>query len=96
MIASVMRPGSFTAIPSAIVLTPHSIGSPRSACSMEGKRAVSMPTTSMSFRMPLAATAFPEIRPPPPMGMSRVSRSGCSLSISSAIVPCPAMIWGSS
>ena len=44
----------------------------------------------------LAATAMPEISPPPPIGTISVSRSGWSASISSAIVPWPAITAGSS
>ena len=38
----------------------------------------------------------PDISPPPPIGTTIVSRSGASSSISSATVPAPAMICGSS
>ena len=38
---------------------------------------------------------MPAISPPPPMGMGRVSMSGASSSISSAMVPWPAITSGS-
>ena len=44
----------------------------------------------------VATVAIPEIRPPPPIGTISVSMSGASSSISSATVPCPAMMSGSS
>ena len=44
----------------------------------------------------LAATAIPEISPPPPIGTTSVSSCGTEASISSAMVPCPAMTCGSS
>ena len=47
----------------------------------------STPKMRMSGRTVLAAMAMPAIRPPPPMGMGRMSRSGTSSSISSATVP---------
>jgi hypothetical protein len=40
--------------------------------------------------------AMPEIRPPPPIGTTRMSISGAAPSISSAIVPWPAITSGSS
>ena len=40
--------------------------------------------------------AMPEISPPPPTGTTTTSRSGRSSIISSPVVPCPAMISGSS
>ena len=43
-----------------------------------------------------AAVAIPEISPPPPIGTTSMSRSGASASSSSAIVPCPAIMAGSS
>ena len=43
-----------------------------------------------------AATAIPEMSPPPPIGMTIVSRSGNCSSISSPMVPCPAMTCWSS
>ena len=45
-------------------------------------------STGLSAR---AATALPAISPPPPIGITSMSRSGTSSSISSAIVPCPAI-----
>ena len=43
-----------------------------------------------------AAMALPAISPPPPIGITSMSRSGTSSSISSAMVPCPAITSGSS
>ncbi len=43
-----------------------------------------------------AAVATPEMSPPPPMATHRQSSSGCCASISSAIVPCPAITSASS
>ena len=43
-----------------------------------------------------AAVATPEISPPPPTATHRQSISGCCASISSAIVPCPAITSASS
>ena len=43
-----------------------------------------------------AATAMPPISPPPPTGTTTMSGSGIAARSSSAIVPCPAMINGSS
>ena len=51
---------------------------------------------SMPGLIALAATAMPEISPPPPIGTISTSRSGTAASISSATVPWPAMIRGSS
>src|SRR5579871_3811341 len=50
----------------------------------------------MSLRVLRAAMALPAIRPPPPIGITNMSRSGTSSSISSAMVPWPAMMAGSS
>jgi hypothetical protein len=44
----------------------------------------------------LIASAIPEASPPPPIGMTTVSRSGTCSSSSSPIVPCPAITSSSS
>ena len=64
---------------------------PRMRAVNEGYMAGSTPTTRMSGFTCLAAVATPEIRPPPPIGTGRTSRSGTSSSISSATVPWPAI-----
>ena len=69
---------------------------PCTAFSMDGKRCVCTPTTRMSGLSALAAVATPAIRPPPPTDTTRVSRSGCSASISNASVPWPAATPSSS
>ncbi len=58
--------------------------------------AASTPMISMSGLMALAAMAQPAIRPPPPMGMTRASRSGASSRNSRAQTPCPATMPSSS
>ena len=50
----------------------------------------------MPGRAARAASAMPEISPPPPTATTSVSSPGTSRSISSAIVPCPAITCGSS
>ncbi len=57
----------------------------------EGYMAGSTPITRMSGLIALAATPMPEIRPPPPMGIGRISRCGTSSSSSRAMVPWPAI-----
>ena len=52
--------------------------------------------TSIDGLTDLAAIAVPEMSPPPPIGMTNVSRLGTASSISSTMVPAPAMICGSS
>ena len=95
-IGSVSLPGSFTAMPSAIVVVPNSGTKPWIAQYMEGKRVVSAPNTSIAGLTPLAATAIPAMMPPPPIGTTSTSRSGCAASISRAMVPCPAITFSSS
>ena len=51
----------------------------------------SAPMMQMPGRLPLAATAIPEINPPPPTGTTIASTSGTASKISSAMVPWPAM-----
>src|SRR5918995_1012529 len=63
---------------------------------IEGHAVACTPTISTSGLSALAAIAMPAIRPPPPIGTTRTSRSGSSVSISRPTVPWPAMIWGSS
>ena len=92
----VRSPGRLTAIPSAMVWMPHWMVLPLTARAMEGNRAAWTPKTLMEGLSALAAMAFPEISPPPPMEIMRASRSGKSSSISRAMVPCPAMICSSS
>ena len=56
----------------------------------------STPTISIDGFFARAAMAQPATSPPPPIGTTSTSSSGPSSSISSAIVPCPAMMCGSS
>ncbi len=62
----------------------------------EGYIAASTPITSISGFTALAAVAMPEISPPPPIGTGSTSMSGASSSISSAMVPWPAITSASS
>ena len=62
----------------------------------DGYMAGSTPITRQFGLMDLATVAQPAIRPPPPIGTGRTSRSGCSSNISRATVPCPAMTFRSS
>ena len=57
---------------------------------------IGTPMTLIDGFTAFAATAMPEIKPPPPIGTTSVSRSGTASSISSPTVPCPAMTSGSS
>jgi hypothetical protein len=96
MIGSVSAPGSFTAIPSAMVEPAKAAARPCKAQCTAGKPLVSTPTISMPGFSAFAATAMPAIIPPPPTGTTSVSRRAAVASISSAIVPWPAMTSGSS
>ena len=91
-----IRPGSVTAIPSAMVVPPGGSTGRPSACAIAAYRSDCTPTISMSGRACFTATAMPAMRPPPPTGTTSTSRSGRAASISSATVPWPAMIAGSS
>ncbi len=95
-ISFVIRPGSFTAMPSAMVEAPKTGVVPRSAWYIDGKRIVCTPMTSIEGLRAFAAVAMPAMRPPPPTAMSRRSSCGCSRSISRAMVPWPAMTFSSS
>jgi hypothetical protein len=93
-------------MPSAMVLAPCACVLPVMALTMAGKREVCTPTISMRRggspaaaardSSPRTAVAMPPISPPPPTAITSTSRSGCARSISSAIVPCPAITAGSS
>ncbi len=91
-----ISPVSRTAKPSAIVSVPTFTASPRNRCDIAGNVLDSTPMISMLGFTPRAATAQPAIRPPPPTGIMSVSSCGAASSISSASVPCPAMMYGSS
>ena len=89
-------PTSRTAMPSAMVWPEQGALTPRMRAVNEGYIAGSTPMMRMSGLIALAAVATPEIRPPPPIGTGRISRSGASSSISSATTPWPAMMSRSS
>ena len=84
-------PTCLTWMPSAMVWPPGTALWPRMRAVNEGKLAGSTPKMLMSGLRCLAAVATPAIRPPPPIGTGRISRSGASSSISSAMVPWPAI-----
>ena len=63
---------------------------------MQGRTSVSTPTTRTEGAAPARAAATPDTRPPPPTGTSTTSTSGTCSRISSATVPWPAMMAGSS
>ena len=62
---------------------------------MDGMFSVWTPMTLILGLTFLAATARPEMRPPPPIGATIASTSGSCSMISRAIVPWPAMTSGS-
>ena len=74
-------------MPSAMVAPPVSTVRPANVCVTDAYAATSTPITSIPGRSATAATAQPEIMPPPPTGMTNTSRSGASSSNSSASVP---------
>ena len=96
MMARVSLPGSFTAMPSAMVEAANCGVVPFIAWYIAGKRTISTPNTSIAGCIAFAAIEMPEMSPPPPMATMSASSSGCVRSISSPHVPCPAMIFSSS
>ena len=95
-IGTVSEPAIGTAMPSATVVPPTAACSLRTALAIEGYRSASTPTISTSGRRARAATAIPEMSPPPPTGITSMSTCGASSSSSRATVPAPAMIAASS
>ena len=96
--SKVCSPGSFTAMPSAMVRT-NPIRSIL-LCSIEfsilGAPLACTPYIfTFGFKC-LIAKATPEISPPPPIGTITASSSGSCSSNSSPIVPCPAITSSSS
>jgi len=94
--AKVSSPGLPTAMPSAMV-GPGRMRTGRPAASDGGKAAARLactPMILMSGRAALAATARPEISPPPPTAVTMVRTSGRARRISRAMVPWPAMTSG--
>ncbi len=62
---------------------------------MAGAPAGWTPITSVGAPRPSSTTAMPETSPPPPTGTRTTSGAAPSCStVSSAIVPCPAMVAG--
>ena len=97
-ISKVLTPGSFTAMPSAMVstLVSVSIWLWSTLFSMLGAPCACTPTTRTEGLSALTAKATPLASPPPPMGTNMTSMSGFSFSISIPTVPCPAMTCSSS
>ena len=91
-----MPPGSLTAMPSASVSPAQGRLVPRIRLYMEGNSRASTPITCIGRPCARATVAMPEMRPPPPIGVTNVSIAGASASISTAAVPAPAMMRGSS
>ncbi len=87
-----------TAMPSAMVLTRSSATQwpAWTDASMQAAPDGSTPTTRTPGRSAARAAAMPEMSPPPPTATTTVSASGASSASSSPMVPCPAMISGSS
>ena len=83
-------------MPSAMVGRSGASGRPARRRYIDGQAAAWTPTISIAGLSALAAVATPAISPPPPIGTTSTSSSGTSASISSPIVPWPAMIAGSS
>jgi hypothetical protein len=77
-ISRVILPGSFTAIPSAMVDAANSGSVPRIAWYIDGKRCTSTPTTSTEGLSALAAVLMPEMSRRPPIATTIMSRSGHS------------------
>jgi len=95
-IARVSSPGSLTAMPSASVALAVGISTPLKSAYIDGNWSVCTPMIEIPGFSARAAVAMPEMSPPPPMATQRQSSSGRCLSISIAIVPCPAMTSASS
>ena len=93
---SVSAPGALTPMPSAIVACAQARSPPCTEFHAAGKRSVWTPTIWMSGRSARAAVAMPLISPPPPIATTSVSIDGCCSSISSPIVPWPAITARSS
>ena len=85
-ISIVSSPGSLTAIPSAIE-KPEPPGIVPAART---------PTIRSPGRTARSASEMPDASPPPPIGITTVSRSSTCSAISSPIEPCPAITNGSS
>ena len=94
----VFSPGCFTAMPSAMVETDdrHSIWPLFTELNMLGAPVTCTPYTLTDGLICLTVYAIPEISPPPPTGTTMASILSMSLSISRAIVPCPAITFSSS
>ena len=88
----------FTAMPSARVSERSRwTGRPASSdATAPGEAAASTPITRAPGQRSFTTVATPEIIPPPPMGTTSLVTSGTCSSISSAMVPCPAITAGSS
>ena len=78
-------------MPSAIVVIfSRATGAPvRSESGYAAASSACTPTTRMSGRLALIASATPASSPPPPVGTSTVAASGACSRISSPTVPCP-------
>ena len=68
----------------------------RRLSTIAGPRSIMTPTTWILGSADLRAKAIPPSRPPPDNGTTTVSKPGNSSSSSRPIVPCPAMMSGSS
>ena len=90
-------PGSFTAMPSAMVEAANCGSVPFIAWYIAGKRTTSTPTTSIEGFIALAAIAMPGDEPAAAdRDHQRVELRDAAASISRPLVPCPAMIFASS
>ena len=85
-------------MPSAIVEPPFTVKILPSLTDsyILGEIFVWTPITFTSGLILFAASATPEISPPPPIGTTIISTSGIFSKISSPIVPCPAITFSSS